>query len=317
MSYAKLHEVQTQLAQAGGTQLGTLLWWQLNGNRIEHDAFVDLAAKQGLDAKYVPSEVKPTAAFRRACRHIATKLPKGLMLRPIDETSDEIIVGLVNEQPDAARRDLDYNVASRIVFNKGTSQITADVEHPAVWQLHELYRHHQALTTEDIRNMLSTFLHEAGVNLRDAGGVYFVPVAFQRTLDGLCKVVEAVGKGNRCFTLPIVDAPQAKATLREVAKRSLDDEIRQLEDELGRFELDKVRQSTLVRKLDGFEELRSRVGLFSRVLSFKADSLTTKIDSVQALLRRQLAGAVSPCLTSASNDDASTPQPMVAAGVGF
>ena len=200
------------------------------------------------------------------------------------------MIGLVSERPNARARDLDYDVVSRIAFNKHTAAVNHDADHAIVWQILELYRHHQAHTTEDIRRMLAAFLAEAGVSLRESGGVYFVPASHQPTLDALCGVVEAVGKGNRTYQLPIVDTPATKTTLREVATRTLDDEIRQLQDELARYESEKVRQSTLERRLDGFEELRSRVNLFAGVLAFKADSMNAKISAVRASLRAQMEG---------------------------
>jgi len=320
MSFATLRTVQDQLAQAGGKPLGSLLWWQLNGNRIEHDQLEDLARRHGLNDKYLPSEIKPAQAFRRACRHATTKMPVGMLLRPIGESADEIVVGLVNERPDAVARDIDYDLVSRVVFDKRSNAITCDVENGVVWELQQLYRHHMALTTEDVRHMLSAFLSEAGVSLRDSGGVYFVAAPYQATLDALCRVVEAVGK-NTTFQLPIVDTAATRSVLREVAKQSLDDEVQQLQAELLRFEADKVRQSTLERKLDGFEELRSRVTLFARVLSFKAEALNDKIGAIQSSLRRQLAGDNRPAVPGleAANDQPTETavRQLAAGGVGF
>ncbi len=294
MNFAKVHDAQSKLAKAGGNQLGSLLWWSLNGNRIEHDKLADLAGRHGLDAKYLPSEIKPTQAFRRAWRHASTKLPKGLMLRPIAESSDLVTVGLVRERANEAARDLEYDLLTRVTFDKVANRISYEAENQVTADIQRLYLHHMAHTTEDIRSILTAFLSEAGVSLRDSGGVNFIPASHQATLDALCSVVEAAGR-NTTFLLPIVDTPEGKKTLRSVAKRTLDDEIQQLQQELGKFNPEKVRQSTLERKLEGFEDLRARVSLFSRVLSFKADSLTKKISGIQATLRQQLdAEPVSP-----------------------
>ena len=164
--------------------------------------------------------------------------------------------------------------------------------------------------------MLTTFLREAGVSLRESGGVYFVPATHQATLDALCAVVEAAGN-NQTFLLPIVDSVEGKKTLRKVAKRSLDDEIRQLHEELQRFDREKVRESTLQRKLDGFDELRSRVNLFARVLSFKADSLNNKISGIQSALRGELNGTPAPAPTPIRPAPQPSAAEPLAADVGF
>ena len=287
MTFAKLRAAQDRVAEAGGNHLGTLLWWSLNGNRIEHDQLEGLAKQYGLHERYLPNAIKPTQAFRRAWRHAATKLTEGQMLRPIAETTDEVVIGLVREIADETTKDLEYDVLNRVTFDKNAAAISSDRPSIVTESIATLYRHHLAHTTADIRSVLTAFLGESGVSLRDSGGVYFVPADRQRTLDALCAVVEAVGH-NSAFRLPIVDTPEGKSTLRAVAQRTLDEELRQLREQLERFDDDKVRDSTLERKLETFGDLRSRVDLFARVLSFKADDLRNKIGVTQAALRARL-----------------------------
>ncbi len=74
-----------------------------------------------------------------------------------------------------------------------------------------------------------------------------------------------------------------------MAERTLDDEVRHLEEELAGFNLEKVRESTLERRLEMFEQLRSRAALFAGVLAFKADGLNERIASMRDQLRRHLA----------------------------
>lgn len=319
MTFQRLRSAQDRLADAGGRPLGSLLWWSLNGNRIGHDKLEHLAAQHQLPARHLPNPIKPTQAFRRAWRHTASKLANGQMLRPIADTADEVVIGLVQEVPDEITRDLDYDVLARITFDKHAAAITSDRETIVAESLKQMYRHHLAHTTADVRSILTSFLGESGVSLREHGGVYFVPADRQRTLDALCAVVEAAGN-NRTFQLPIVDTPEGKATLRSVAERTLDDEVRQLQEQLDRFDDDKVRDSTLERKLEAFEDLRRRTVMFGRVLSFKADDLNKRISVVQASLRQRL--GIEPITTQSQPDDpsprsrASLPVPF-ATDVGF
>lgn len=317
MNYSAIRAAQENLRSAPNSrELGHLLWWHLNGTRIPHDELVTAAERHGLDSKRVPPELKPVQAFRRAWRHATSKLPDGLMLRPIAETEDEIVVGLVREKPNQAARDLDYDVVARIAFDKTHAKISADAEHGVVGQIRDLYRHHLAHTTEDIRTMMTSFLSEAGVSLRDSGGVYYVTSAHNAQLEALCRVVEEVGH-NRTFRLPIIDSPATRATLREVAERSLDDEVRELEEELAGFDFDKVRASTLERRLEAFEQLRNRASLFAGVLAFKADGLAQRVSAMQAQVRQHLgieAPAPSPGPTSRPTPLAPT---AFAADIGF
>jgi hypothetical protein len=288
-TYESIRRAQESLRFAPGAQeLGHLLWWTLNGTRIQHNELTAAAERHGLAVKLLPTEIKPVQAFRRAWRHATSKLSEGLMLRPIAETEHEIVVGLVREKPNEARRDLDYDVIARIAFDRSRVKISADVEHGVVEQIRYLYRHHLAHTTEDIRTMMTSFLSEAGVSLRDSGGVYFVPAAHSGQLEALCRVVEEVGH-NRTFRLPIIDTLATRTTLREVTERSLDHEVRELEEELAGFDFEKVRDSTLERRLEMFEQLRNRAALFAGLLSFKADGLNQRIAAMSVQLRRHLA----------------------------
>jgi hypothetical protein len=196
----QLQAVQARHERAGGHRLGTLLWWSLSNNRIAHDALAELADRHGLPQEFVPSPVKPSGAFRRACRHTASGLIQGLLLRRIAESKDELVMGVVHEESDSSTRDLAYEVVSRVTFDKAGGSISVDREHSVAGQIRRLYQLHLDHSTEDVRGMLTSFLAEAGIALRESGGVYFVPHRFEGTLDALCKVVEDAG-GNTCFRL--------------------------------------------------------------------------------------------------------------------
>ncbi len=316
MNFNALRSAQDSLRLApGARELGSLLWWELSSTRIDHPQLVATAQQHGLDVKYLPAEIKPVQAFRRAWRHANTKLAEGLMLRPIVENTDEIVIGLVREKPDGARKSLDYDVLARIAFSKIEEKIRSDLEHVVVVHVRELLQHHLAHTTEDVRLMMTSFMAEAGVSLREAGGVYFVLSAHQRQLDALCSVVEAIGK-NRTYRLPIVDAAATRVTLSEVTQRSLGDEVLELEEELTAFNLESVRDSTLERRLEAFERLRARAGLFAHVLAFKADGLGARIASMESTIRQRLGIEPLPAPTRAKQSKPVTTKAF-AADVGF
>jgi hypothetical protein len=138
--------------------------------------------------------------------------------------------------------------------------------------------------TDDIRKLVTTFLGDSGVKLRESGGVYFVARSALPVLNAVCAVTDHTGK-NKTYQLPIIDTPDGKGALQEVAQKGLEDEIRQLKEEIEKFDLTKVRQSSLDRKLQQFDDLRGRVRLFSELLSFQADELNGKIAYMQAVIK--------------------------------
>lgn len=279
---------QSLHAQTGGTFIGSLVWWSLNGNHVTHARLKELATQHGLPERFLPKEVKPTSAFRRAWRHASTKLPAGLLLRQIDETETGIHVGLVEEQADSQAHQLAYDHLVTIAYSKDHQTIQASGQHHIVDQIRSLYAHHQELTTRDLRSMLSSFVSEAGVSLRESGGVYFIPSAHKGTVEAMAATLQSISH-NDLHRLPLYDSPLAQDVLNGVAVATLDDEVRKLSEELEAYMgEEKTRKSTLKKRLDVFDSLRSRVNTFAGVLSFKADDLLDKVALMEDELRQHL-----------------------------
>src|SRR5690606_26295887 len=108
-------------------------------------------------------------------------------------------------------------------------------------------------------------------------------------LQAMASVVGDIGT-NRVFSLPLIDHDGAKDTLAEMARVTLDEEIRAVEQELEAFAAsdNETRESTLARRIERFDGLRARVGLFATTLSFKADALNERIAHLQGGLRHRL-----------------------------
>jgi len=280
--FNKLKDTQAKLE---GDLLGSVFWWSLNDNSVSHAVLRQLARQHGVPEKYLPSDIKPHQAFKRAVKHAATLLDKGLMLRYIDDNDAEIVVGLVKEEQLKAQKDLSYATIEKVIFEKITGKFLHEGLETKVYDIIvELYQQHLNHMTDDIRKMVTSFLSDSGVKLRESGGVYFVARSGLPTLNAVCSVTDETGKNNT-YQLPIIDTPDGKEALQEVAQKGLEDEIRQLKDEIDKFDVKKVRQSSLDRKLKQFDDLRGRVLLFSNLLSFQADELNGKIGHMQAVIR--------------------------------
>lgn len=280
--FNRLKDTQAKLE---GELLGAVFWWSLNDNSVDHQTLVSLARQMGLPEKYLPSDVKPHQAFKRAVKHASTMLDKGTMLRYVDDNDAEIVVALVKEEQLKAKKDLAYATIEKVTFEKITGKFVHEGQGTKAYDLIvDLYAQHLKHMTDDIRKLVTNFLGDMGVKLRESGGVYFVARSGIQILDAVCGVVDKTGK-NATYQLPIIDTPDGKGALQEVAQKGLEDEIRQLKDEIEKFDIKKVRQSSLDRKLQQFDDLRGRVRLFSELLSFQADELNNKISYMQAVIK--------------------------------
>ncbi len=292
MNFAKIKKAQEEAAQ-GATLIGHLAWWHLNGASISHDDLVAKAKVAGLDGKYLPKPLTNLAAFRRAWRRAARRCPTGLLLREVGETPERVVVGLVREDADVENASLAYDLVGTVSFDKATEVLVIHTQNDVTKEIERLYAVHHEHCSDDIRTMLCGLMRHAAVSLRDQGAVYFLPPTFDGVLKAMAEVVEGIGK-NRVYTLPVADAGDAMATLADVARKTLDDEIRAVEAELDAFAANgtETRDGTLARRLTKFDELRARVALFSSCLAFKADALHGRIGCLQEDLRDRLSGRV-------------------------
>lgn len=281
--------------ERGDEHLGTLFWWSLSENHVPHARLVELANNAGFDEKYILKPVSPIGAFRKAIRHVSKGVKKDLLIRTVDDNPTSMFLSVVMESRLAgvaqeAYDDLSYAVLEKFRFDKDTGKFSsfntvntpADYE-PLAPSVTAAYVYHTEHDTEDIRRIISNFLKVNGVALRQAGGVYFVPAHHQDSLDSLCTVLKDTGS-NATYQLKVFDTAHAKETLAAVAQNSLEEEIRQIEQQLDKFAFEKARESTLERKLEGFEELRNRAAMFASVLNFKTSVIEEKINRVKAVV---------------------------------
>ncbi|MBI1948598.1 MAG: hypothetical protein HYS27_23120 [Deltaproteobacteria bacterium] len=290
MNFGKVQSsFETAAKQAG--LLGTLFWWDLGNNRVDHRILLEHADKAGLDKSLLPSAVKPATAFKRAWRAAARRIGDGLLLREIAETPDQIVVAVVREHPDVLNLDLRYEVLARATFAKSTDSIALLEKHPILDGLGALFDHFSAITTEDVRAMVLGFVRKSGLSIRHAGGVYFIPPSLSDTLRALTEVLRSIG-GNTTWALPVADLGDAAAMLGSLARETLDAEIGAVEAELAAFDARDVdtRDSTLQRRLKKFDELRGRTNLMAGALSFRADALLEKLVTLEGAVKRRLLG---------------------------
>ena len=186
MNFTNIKNIQQNIE---GTTLGNIVWWSLSDNNISHSELERLFDKLNLDKKYMPVEITPIQAFRRSWRYVSTKLDsKNLMLRGIAEDEKEITVGVVRELPNEEKKDLDYSLLARIIFDKSTSNISSDFENGVSGKIRYMYNHFLSHNTDDVRKIFTVFLNEAGIRVRQNGGVYYTPNQFEKTLNSISEL---------------------------------------------------------------------------------------------------------------------------------
>lgn len=268
-------------AKKEGDLLGMLTWWSLEGAAIEVAGLKALYQKHGLADEWLPGEITGTLAFNKTIREVK-RSADGYMIRPIKEDEQEIVIGVVAEARDKAAETLSYDQEVTIKFVKGTDTIKSTSEqHPIVQRVRALYdgmtrtyvvQDFIRLLTRNVRRKMSAVL------VRPTGGVYFVPRG--PMLDVLAKHEAVFNElGDVEFTaIPMHDDPKTKTEIAKKARKALEVELKEIEEEIEKFKTEEPRRDTLERRFGEFKELKKKASLFADMLSIKVSDLHESLD---------------------------------------
>ena len=147
---------------------------------------------------------------------------------------------------------------------------------------------------DDVRRAISKALDSmAAVALRPSGGIYWVASPFAEKVRRLQGAIEKIGS-SRVYLLPVHKSAEAERTLGEIAKGSIEEELASLQAEIASFlNTPPERASTLIRRFDSFEALRSRAKLYRDVLAVEVQDLDKQLsqmsDTVESLINAKAA----------------------------
>jgi hypothetical protein len=288
-----LDSIKSVLA-TGGQHLGDLIWWSLAEARIDTTTLENIWAGARLAPEFLPEPPTAEKALKAAIREAATGQPDRL-IRLGKEDEAEIVFAVVRE----TRHDdgsVTYQQETRIILDRRAESVSSDIPGhdlaPVIaTRFTELRATH---TPDDVRRaMMKTLDACAAVTLRDHGGVYWVPAPHAETVRRLQSAIEKIGS-SRVYLLPVHASADANRTLGDAAKLAIEDELAGLRAEVeGFLAAPPDRVSTLVRRLDAFEALKSRAELYRQVLNVHVQDLETTLrdlsTSVEKLLDQKAA----------------------------
>lgn len=322
---ADLITLQTQAQAQGANVMGQLLWWDLGACRISHNDLVALAVQYGAPREYLPVEISPINAFKRAYNRVQKRLPEDLQLEKVSREPEDFEQWIVLKQrtADKKAKDVEFETVQKVCFNIQKLTFEGDRSHeagaPAMFE--EEFQTALMHDTSDIRKVLQSFNNHSSFSLRDSGGVYFAPLSVQDDLNAIANLVEAVSSLNKVYRIPLTDLPQVQTTMSNLAQKTLEQEIASLDSDIQElFDDAKIKQSTLKHRLPEVRRIQSRVKLFSDVLSVQAQSLQSKLTVIQNALHKELglAPVQTPSATPTPIKPQSQPaQPVYDQAAGF
>jgi hypothetical protein len=279
--------------QTAGAHVGDILWWTLDDARTPRHRLEAIWADAGLSRSFLPEPPTAEKALRTAVRE-AQVGQTGYLIRLAKDDPEELIYAVVDERRDG-RGNVSYAQEARITLRRRVSQhLETDAsQHDLVRRVSAAYD--SLLTThtaDDIRRCLVRLLNaSAAVTLRDHGGVYWVPAPYQATVRALQAAVGQLGR-SRLDIVPVHASPEATSAIGDAARTEILQDLTSLQAEIDGFLTSPPdRPSTLLRRLQTFEELRDKAQLYHSILQVQVGDLETQLTTltqhVEGLLQAQ------------------------------
>lgn len=201
------------------------------------------ASELGIDSRFLPPETSSKRAYTRACKRLedyslgAARHPD---VEAVTEREDHstFAVELIDRRPDDS---VSHPVIGHIVYEDGQpiyETKTSETEYVETFSKYrqqmddEFALQKESNTGGDIRRMVREFAKHkdsAGVKMRDAGAVYFVP---RQAGDGLMKLKTLVKEINESWktsgfqaavdTIEVIDSAEKRNMVERKVRRTLD-----------------------------------------------------------------------------------------------
>lgn len=254
------------------------------------DDIPPLAARHGIDPAFIPTYAGDRVAIGRAMSQASSGLQReGFLLRPITRTSTQVVYGIVKEDRDEALQKLDHDFEGHVSWSAEPDPGEVKGEHPIARRVAEVYRELRGkIVADDWSGVITAYLekHDAA-RIRGDGRVYWVPP--QRIPD-VKKLGGFLAEVGIDLVLCEIEA-ESKTVVEQVAQDSLEDQLDRLQQEADAFD-GTQKPSTYARRLDEYQRLRERAGLYKDALGLgvqKADKVLAELEQkVQTMLDLRL-----------------------------
>ena len=187
--------------------LGHLLWYGLRDVRIGRHDLQDLLDYAGLGSSNMPPEIRPPDAFRRATTSISTRTPmdlgngkfENIMVRDVYSDSKEIVRHIIREETDSQNKVIQYAKIGQVVYNRVLEKMSVGINPQYEHHKNKIIKVYNELveyyTGKHIRDMVYKMVHDTNpVNVRPAGGVYFIANTFTGTVESLETFVASINQ---------------------------------------------------------------------------------------------------------------------------
>lgn len=291
--------------------LGHLLFLNLDDVKIHKQDLADLFKKHNLGAHFLPDEIQPHDAYRRASRKAARPIEvlnsngapqKAHLLVRQTRTDDKTIVrNLVRELLDEKNADVKYETVGKIIFDRDneTMNISWDAAFLGEYDYRQVLEETQDLYTEwtqyhtkdTVRNIFNKVIRSMyPISIMQGGRAQFIPKMQQDTLYNLKAVVEELPGNSLAEIIHMIDTTDQRSLItKNLEKEVLYDVDKLLNDFAEVLQQPTIRSSTFKRYAQAVVALQEKTAEYENLLSSKMTVINTQLQ--QALTKVQSAQA--------------------------
>lgn len=229
--------------------LGYLTFQKIEDVRIHKNDLGALFDAHGLPRTFLPHEIKPHDAFRRATARAAgtieidnggTKQTARLLVREVLTDNKQVIRHLVREIIDNKNVALDYATVGKMLFNRATNSLfvgwsneyLAEYDYEKhLEDINTLFQDWTQFHTKDtVRNIVTKMIGSLNpVSVQHGGRATFIPKYGKDTLFSLKEMVAALPGGQSSIEiLPLVDAEEVRDLIAKRAEEAVAGELNEL-----------------------------------------------------------------------------------------
>jgi gas vesicle protein len=270
----------------GLTVIGYFCWWNIRNVKIKKEAVAALLKKYKIDYEIEYAPVR--CLFSKAIDMVKIKHQyKGLLVRKINKTPEEYLYGLVDESIDPQAEALEYYHAATMSFCPQTGELTVDRPHKAFDLIVKAFEEYDTyFDSTDIRDIILDLVKNTySINVRDRGGVYFIPAKFEKEVEALEKFVKGIG--NDCYfaAVPQIDLDKTKRSLHKAFSEEMKERVEKFTEELNK---DTMRTETLEKRLEEYKALKDEMQFYGDALAFQSQDILKELDTLRASVTKRL-----------------------------
>lgn len=284
--------------------LGFLEFHSIGELRIHKDELGTIFNKNGLDPKFMPQEIKPHDAYRRATGKATSTVSidfngkpseARLMVREVKADSNMVIRHLVRELVDKKNEQLGYATVGKFILQKksGTMDISWDSSFLSEYEYDVLLADIQALynewtqfhTKDTVTNIVRRVVNDMNhVSIMPNGRATFIPRNQRATLENLRGVIDDLKDYHTGNTpsvmelIPMMDTSDQRDMVKRRAEMQLSEEANMLlADFADLLAKDTASVKTVQRYAKRVVDLQVRLGEYEDLIQNKMIVLSNQL----------------------------------------